>query len=263
MSAREYRRWLIPKGNAFCPSGAAIASLVAKLRAEKWIVDPATDALGKLRFDSAPLAAKTGAFAKRAVPVATPRNPASGWEALPAALDADWIDDPRRVDLALRWPVHPSAGWDWKASAIRFPLAGIEPAAGEYDLELHRSDELSYPIAENIGPIDTECNCGEDLAFEWDDDEIHSPFGASSGIFLECSECSRTFDPSQGEAEVKDPFTGATSQVRGGATYRFALVLSAKEPLATRARGAVFHPDLVKLFEEEFGRDFYEVAALD
>ena len=260
---RDYRRWLVPKGNTFCPSGAAIAQLVEHLRKEKWICDPASASFRDLRFDGAPLAAKTGGFAKRAIEVATPRNAAAGWERMPLPLEAAWIDDLDRSDLALRWPVHPGASWKWSDATLRYPLDRAPEVSAAYDLEIHRSEEFVYPISGCIDALVADCSCGEDLGFEWDDDEIHSPFGATTGIFAECSECSRTFDPSHLEAEVRDPLTGRKTSMRGGAAYRFALVVDCGAAFPENGPLPAFHADLKTLFETDFGRDFYEIGAID
>ena len=261
----EYRRWLIPKGNVFCPSGAGIAKLVLKLRAEKWIVDPASASFSMLRFDGAPLAAKSGGFSKRAIDVATPRNAAAGWAPTPHPHAAEWIDHPDRADLTLRWPVHPKEGWQWGPTSVHHPLTPMEgaPAPHAYDLEIHRGEDFIYPLSECIDAIDTTCTCGEDLAFEWDDDEIHSPFGGATGIFTECSECSRTFDPARALADMTDPLTGKKTSVRGGAAYRFALVVDCGKHFPPDGPMPAFHPELKALVETEFGRDFYEIGAID
>lgn len=150
--------------------------------------------------------------ATRAVP-ADERE--SRTEPVPKKLDAAWLDDPDRIDVVLRWGT----------------------------LEIHRADDFVCPEAAGIEVIDTECACGEDLAFEWDPDEVVSPFGAASGIFTECEECSRTFNPAKRAAKVHG------KDVQGGAAYRFAVVVE----------GAA-DPALKALLEETFGRDFHEVA---
>jgi hypothetical protein len=263
----EYRRWLIPKGNVFRPSGAGIAKLVDKLRKEKWIVDPKSATFQKLAFESAPLAAKSGGFSKRAIDVSEPRNASAGWAATPYPLSGEWLDHPDRADLVLRFPVHPipKQGWQWGPDSLHHPLTGMEDVAAplSYVLELHRGDDYVYPLSDCIDPIDTECACGEDLAFEWDDSEIQSPFGGASGIFTECSECSRTFDPAHAFADVTCPFTKKKTSVRGGAAYRFALVVDCGASFPARGPMPAFHPELKALCEAEFGRDFYEVGAID
>lgn len=262
---RDYLRWFIPKGNTFCPSGAAITQLVERLRKEHWIADPSSESFRHLRFDGAPLAAKAGAFAKHATPVTSPRNPAAGWEALPLALTGAWIDAPTRSDLVLRFPLHADAALTWGAASVRYPLtrSSDSPKPLSCDIEIHRAEDFVYPISEQIDPIDAECACGEDLEFEWDDDEFHSPFGATTGIFAECSDCSKTFDPSGVEAVVRDPYSGKSRSVRGGAAYRFALVVHCGKCFPEGGPMPEFDAELKTLVEAEFGREFYEIGAVE
>ncbi len=108
----------------------------------------------------------------------------------------------------------------------------------------------------------TICNCKEDLSFEWDEEELVPTFAKATGIFAECEECSRTFEPSKGSALITNPFDASRSEeVRGGAAYRFALVVDCGESFVKDAQLA-FVPDLVALLESEFGRSFYEFGAL-
>jgi hypothetical protein len=173
---------------------------------------------------------------------------ADGGTKTPTPLDGAWIDNPVRSDLVLGWPA---------ARALLAATHGAPPV--DVVLELHRGEDFVYPSANGIGRIETECDCGEDLAFEWDADEVTPPFGAAMGIFTECSECSRTFDPARSEAEILDPATGRTTSVRGGAAYRFALVVKASLP-----DGPVpaMSAELVATCAAEFNRSFYELGVL-
>src|SRR5580700_1724319 len=107
----EYQRWLIPKGSAFLPSGAAIAKLVARLRKEGWIADPAAADFRKLRFQGKrdKLAAKTGGYAARTVDNEFGHDLgaqlAASTEPLPTTITAEWLDHADREELRLVWPV--------------------------------------------------------------------------------------------------------------------------------------------------------------
>ena len=136
-------------------------------------------------------------------------------EPVPKKLDAAWLDDPDRTDVVLRWG----------------------------SLEVHRADDFVYPEGSGIGALDATCACGDDLSFEWDPDEVVSPFGKAGGIFTECEACSRTFDPAKRAAKIHG------KDVQGGAAYRFAVVVEGTPDPALKA-----------LLEETFGRDFHEVA---
>ena len=167
---------------------------------------------------------------------------------MPLELTKDWLEDGDREELRLVWPV--SSGAD----------AGLKPPVAEaparYAIEIHRALEYVYPTAKAIGPLDATCRCSEDLAFEWDADEVVPAFANATGIFAECEECSRTFDPAKVSAEIEDPKTKKKDAVPGGAAYRFAIEVTAATPVGA------FSPELLALVEKEFGRSFYEVAAV-
>lgn len=236
----EYQRWLIPRGNVFAPGGDAVAKLVEELRVAKWIAG------GGHAVKTIENVFGTDAAKRRAAQA----------EPLPSELTRAWLDHPSREEVRLVWPIESAA-----AAAVRYPLSHEPGGELAWSLEVHRSPEYVYPIAETIDPIPTECACGEDLAFDWDEDEVVCAFTASSGIFAECEECSRTFDPSKGRADITNPFDDTTEEVLGGAAYRFAIKVDCGKSFVADAKLA-FSPELVELVEKTFGRAFYEVGAL-
>lgn len=230
----SYQCWLIAKGNVLSPGPAALAKLVERLRKEKWI--PAS-----------------GGHATRTVDKA---DAAKATEKLPADITADWIAAaPEREEMRLVWTVEGDA-----AKELEYPLSRKPEGKVAYSIELHRATEYVYPVADNIEMIDTTCNCDEELTFDWDEDEVVPAFKSSVGIFAECEECSRTFDPAQETATITNPFDGEEDDVRGGAAYRFALKVDCGKSFVADAK-LTFAKELVALFEEEFGRTFYEVGA--
>lgn len=257
-----YARWLVAKGSYFLPEAASIAKLVDKLREEKWIADPASPDFAKLRFEG-PRAARakaTGGYAVKSIENTfgddVVAKATASTEPLPVSLTREWLDDPDREEIRLVWPVAGVA-----PSPLRYPLSHEPEGDASYAIEVHRAPEYVYPSAPTLAPIPTVCACGEDLAFEWDDEELVPAFERSTGIFAECEECSRTFDPTKGTAFLANPFDATKEEIRGGAAYRFALKVDcgdrfAREPKLTFAR------ELVELVEKQFGRSFHELAAL-
>ncbi len=258
----EYERWLIARGNVFAPSGAGIAKLVAKLRAEKFIIDPKSPDLSKLRFKGkrAEMAKASGGYAIKSVANTFGKDLTAkilgSTEPQPAELTAEWLDDESREELRLVWPVDVDA-----PSPLVYPLSH-KPDGNtfSYSIEIHRSQEFVYPVSDDIESVPTECKCGDDLAFDWDEDEVVNPFGATTGIYAECDACSRTFDPSKGTAEVTNRFADTTSEIAGGAAYRFALKVDCGKNVNPDPKLS-FIPELVAILEKEFGRDFYEVGS--
>ena len=258
--AASYERWLIARGNAFSPAAASVVKLVERLRKEKWLVEPTPAELATLQLEGKreSFAKATGGYAVKTVENRfgddLAAKIAATTEALPAALTAEWLEHPSREEVRLVWPVASEA-----PLSLQYPLSITPPGKVRYTFEVHRADEYVYPTAEAIGPVPTTCRCGEDQAFEWDDEELVPTFGASSGIFAECEECSRTFEPSKGNAVLTNPFDGSTAEVPGGAAYRFALKVDCGTRFAADPKLA-FNPLLAALVENEFGRQFYEVG---
>lgn len=261
----EYERWLIARGNVFCPSAEAIVKLVAKLREERWLVAPDSPELTRMQFRGRreQHGQKTGAYAVRRIentfgdgPDALFAKIAASTESVPAAMDAAWLKDPSREDLNLVWVV--SA----ESTSLKYPLTRRPDGPARYRFEIHRAIDFVYPIAESIGELPSECRCKHDLAYEWDEDEHVNPFGATTCIATECTECSRTFDPSKVTARVENPFEGGGDDVPGGAAYQFAIKIACGESFV-RAADLSFAPELVELAGKEFGRNFYQVGSLD
>jgi len=245
------------------PAAESVAKLVAKLREEGWIADPAKPEFQNVRFwprkaDS--FAQKTGGYAVRTVVNQWGKDLAArtvgSTEELPVAIDKEWLSDPDREEVRLVWPVMASG-----ALPVKYPLTHRPDGEVSWQLELHRAPEYVYPISDNIDALDTECSCGEDQEFEWDEAEVVPAFRASTGIFAECEECSRTFDPAKRTATIENPFDKSKEDVPGGAAYRFALKVDCGKCFVEDARLA-FAPPLVALLEKEFGRSFYEVGSL-
>lgn len=159
-------------------------------------------------------------------------------EPVPETIERPWVDDEAREELRMVWKV-----------ADKSPLAGKAKT-----IEIQRAPDFVYPLRKGIGALPTECRCKEDLSFEWDEDELTPTFEKSQGIYTECEDCSRTFDPAKGMASLTDPVSGKTEDVPGGAAYRFAIKVESDE-------GAAFAPEFVQFMEKEFGRSFYEVGA--
>jgi hypothetical protein len=260
----EYERWLVARGNVFSPGADAILKLVAKLRAERWIVDPASADLAKLEFRGPRQqhGQKTGAYAIRRVDhtFGTGRDAllakiAASTESVPAAVDAEWLNDPAREDLNLVWSVSSTE------PVLTYPLTLRPDGPTSYRFELHRAADFAYPISETIDPLPSDCRCGNDLSFEWDPSEIENPFGATSGIWTACEDCGQTFDPSKVSANVTNPFDSSEEDIMGGCAYRFAIKIDCGKSFVEDAKLA-FAPELVALVEKEFGREFYEVGSV-
>jgi hypothetical protein len=258
-----YARWLIAKGNVFAPAATTVMKFVDKLREEGWILAPDSPELAKLRFDdaAAEMARATGGYAVRTIENELDEDDddarlVANVEPLPKELTREWLDHPSREELRLVWPVS-AAG----KLPVKYPLSMKPDGDVSFTFEIHRALEYVYPASDTITPLETLCSCGEELEFEWDEDELIPAFTMSNGIFAECDECSRTFDPAKGTARIEDPFGGGAEEVRGGAAYRFAIKVDCGSYFVEDKRLA-FAPELVAFVEKELGRNFYEVGTL-
>ena len=236
----HYARWLIARGNSFAPAAVSVIKLVDKLKKEGWL--PETGGLAVTTIENT---FGTDLAAKRA----------ASTEKQPDPLTKDFLDDEDREELRLVWPAGEPG------SIVRYPLSQKPEGRATYTLEVHRSAEYVYPTARNIGMVPTICNCKEDLSFEWDEEELVPAFANATGIFAECEECSRTFEPAKGTATITNPFDDTTEEVPGGAAYRFALKVDCGKCFVEDGKLA-FAPELVALMETEFGRPFYEVGCV-
>lgn len=269
MAPMGYSRWLIPKGNEFLPGAASLAGLVQRLRKAHWIADAST--LASSRFEGAldALAATTGGLALRTVDNTFGDDARArllgNAEPQPWDLTSDWLDAAERDDLRLVWPVDGGGAAQEAPHPLHYPLSmtpkpGLPGESVRYAIEIHRSSDYVYPQASDLGELPTDCACGDDLAFEWDEDELVPAFARSSGIFATCVACARTFEPCKRTATFVRPFEGGRATVPGGAAYRFALKFESRAYVANPA--LAFHPELVTLVEEHFGRDFIEFASV-
>lgn len=209
-----FERWLIAKGNVFAPNWETLIGLVTKLEEAGWLVGRGTAYL-------------------------TVEKGEKNTEPVPETIDRAWLDDETREELRMVWKVAPE----------KSPLAGASST-----IEIQRAPDFVYPLRKGIGALPTECKCGEDLSFEWDEDELTPTFEKSQGIYTECEECSRTFDPAKGTAKLTDPVTKKSDEVPGGAAYRFAIKVTSEAP-------AIFGADFLAFMQKEFNRAFYEVGA--
>lgn len=231
--AETYVRWLIAKGNVFLPSAGAVAKVIEELKKAAFLPE-----------------VRSG----HAIKTVEATNPTAAREDLPANVSEEWLDDPDREEIRLIWPSS-------SASGLKYPLSMTPEGSPSYAIEVHRAPEYVYPVAKSIGPLPTVCKCGEELDFEWDEDEVVPAFQSSTGIFAECDECSRTFDPSTGSATVKNPFDGSKGDLPGGAAYRFAIKVDCGKDYV-RDANMTFDKELVAIVEKTFGRQFYEIGAL-
>ena len=80
-------------------------------------------------------------------------------------------------------------------------------------------------------------------------------------LLATCKQCGKPFDPSTRVAKVRDPWTNTESDMPGGATFRFALVVDCGKCWPDDGAFHV-HPELRRLCEAHFGRPFDEIPSV-
>jgi hypothetical protein len=245
----EMRIFLIPCDQTFRPGGAALASFVEALRAQGYVVDPSKPSFSTMTYESMrhhAHAKATGAL------VMTPANTVArieqgvGYESFPKDDLAKWFSDREDSDVRIVWPVE-------HARSLRYPLNKHSPAKADdtsYEIEIRLSREYSYVTSKSIDPFDdVRCACGENLVFEEEED---------MRIWRRCRKCGAPFVPSSLGAVVRDPWTQEPTEVRGGATFRFAFVIDCGKCWPDEP-GLGIEPELRRLCEAHFAQPFYEV----
>jgi hypothetical protein len=244
----EYKRFLIPRPNAFLPDAATVAALVDALRRERWLIDPASPQLAAMPFRmSRPHrhAQAAGYFVDNA------DGYADG-----SADVARHVANIDRAGVRLCWPVESAA-----AAGLRYPLvadAGYTQRRGTdryYRFEMHFCADYLFHISEAIEPFasNPQCRCGAALVYEFDPE----PF-FDQRIAMNCPVCGTPFDATGLLCRGRDIFTGEAFELPGGATYRFALKIDCGKDFGDVA--PPFEPELKSLVERVLQRETYEVA---
>lgn len=242
----ELRILMLPKKSSFRPSPDQAKQLIEVMENKNWLVKPGSAVLSRMSFQSSVHdVVKDYGFYAAAVGKKKPF----------AQPVADLLNRFAAQDLMLVWPVD-----SLKTSELRYPLdqlPAIPQAECYYRIEMHFADQYIYHTSETVEPFepDPECECGESL--EFDVDLAQDPFYAQR-LACKCRECGKSFDPSQLVATGRDGWTGEEIQIRGGATYRFALVVDCGKCFGFRP--VKIHDELKRLVEETFGCRFYEVS---
>jgi hypothetical protein len=260
----ESRIFLIPRNNSFKPDAESLARFLDELRKGAWICDPEAPDFAALTFTTmrqSAFASKTGAYCKVSVSTGKGSNADSGYAAFPTANVAIWLRARGDADFRIVWPVE---NYEAVSSSLRYPLDWSNPLSPDaiyYDLELWVSHDYVYKTAEAIDPFDDEhCHCGAPLTY--DAEEEGGALFYALRMRARCPECGRPFDPSERSALVRDPWTGLESEVRGGATFRFALVVDCgkcipRDPISVRLK-----KELRQLCEYHWQQRFYEIVEL-
>ncbi len=133
-----------------------------------------------------------------------------------------WVEFHSQHELVMEWHVQ-----NQREAGVQYPFVfDPYPDSGPpyFYIRLILGHEYFYWTGENVMPFDeasTKCVCQEQLSYwtGW----AHGV--GSQRIHRACPRCGRGFDPSGRACEVLDGWTGVSTQLIGGLTFCFALVV--------------------------------------
>jgi hypothetical protein len=146
-----------------------------------------------------------------------------------------------------------------KETGLHYPLDPF-PEWGDayYDLELHLAGDFIYGLSEVIEPFaSVTCRCGRPLECPWDSDE-DDLFG--SRIHRTCPGCGRPVRPQEWPAPIRDARTGRITEVLGGLTYQFAILVDCDKGFARESWPIRAKDEFLEMATETFGQDFDEIG---
>lgn len=246
----DYQVWVIPFERTFRPKADQVANFVNALREGKWVPMPAADQ------HSTVLELLPGGDQAH-------KKPARVHAFTMDPFTPGWIEFHGEHELVFNWAIN-----DQKAAGVRYPFTfdpGSEYETPYFYATVLLGHDFFYYTGETVNPLDeqaTRCNCGEQLAV-W----VGWAHGApSQRIFSNCPKCGNAFDASQSHCEVLDGWTGKPSPLRGGLTFRFALVVNChkyfphEEEAARRFR---LQPEFLDLWRMHIGVPFEQIETWD
>lgn len=223
----DYLVWIIPQQRGFRPSAEQVAGLANALRDGGWVPKPEGAGQRSSVIELLPGENVAG------------KKPARIQEFGSEAFTPSWVEFHSQNELVMDWHVH-----DLHKAGVLYPFVfDPYPESGPpyFYVRLILGHDFFYWTGENVMPFDeavTKCACGEQLA-SWTG-WAHGV--GSQRIARICPNCGRGFDPSGKPCQIIDGWTGVSSQLRGGLTFHFALVVDCHK----------YFPS-----EEEAGRRFH------
>ncbi|MCC6741793.1 MAG: hypothetical protein IT452_22425 [Planctomycetia bacterium] len=187
----EYCHYVIPVPAAMRPEPAHLASLIGRLRRDKFIPDHAPELL-------------------------QPHGESSPVVHLEPWILSEWMRD----DMILRWYVERADG-----SGCLYPLEPKSevPHDPYWQIEIRSSPEFVHRASEIIEPLSsTRCRCGQELEFSREEGrDIFYSFR----IRRVCPRCGAEFVPDGVKCLYHDGWTARVSDLKGGCVHGFALLV--------------------------------------
>jgi hypothetical protein len=247
----DYVVWVIPKQRLFRPGADQIANLANALRDGGWVPKVETPGQRSLVRELLP-----GESIGRDKPTR-----ASAFD--PEPITASWVEFHSEHELVFDWHVQ-----NMQAAGVQYPFVfDPYPASGPpyFHVRLILGGDYFCHSGENVMPFEeqaTQCSCGEQLAYQtgW------SPGLGFDRIHHICTRCGQAFDPSGIAGVILDGWTGQSSPLIGGLTFRFALVVDCHKYWPhDEEEGRRFHlrEDFLNLWRANIGVPFDVVTTFD
>jgi hypothetical protein len=245
----EYQHFLIPRDNTVRPTPDRIAALIEAWLAAGFIVRPGSEALAAMVFSAGSPAKSTGALRIKR----SGRNREADAFAVPC--DARALAVLGEPSALIQWPVD-----NTKLSGTHYPMEPVpdlRDVGPYYQLELRICADYVNESSETLDGLwgaECACECGKALDYTAAEDD---PLWVGRIRHL-CPDCGTEFRPQDHMSEGRDGFTGKGYELRGGACYRFAIVIDCgkcfiPEPQAT----AVF----LQTCSNALGVELYQVGS--
>lgn len=240
--------YVLPDNSGYLPEPDVVSDLIKALRVAGFLCDPKSSSFEPSvhRLGAANYQAEHEGFEWK---VDRNRFPGSL-----IALDSH-LANHHGADLVLRWP-----NSDLGRSYLKYPLTIIPgPDGVYYDIEIHLATDTVYHTSEIFDPFnEVRCRCGAVL-------KASEPLGYdlfySSRLPNQCSVCRTPINYALLPLTIRDFWTGKESEVVGGITYRFALVVDCGKYWPEQQ--AAVSPDFLAVVEQTLQiktrvlRDFY------
>jgi hypothetical protein len=214
--------YLVPRARTFRPELERLASLVARLRAERWVLtpeDPDFDAQWARPPQPTDHFATGGWAEPFYVGPGAMRARSSRAVALPIPVDAAWIAarldarGPLSNELSLRLSVNMGTS-DFDSAEMPYPFDRGSDQSNYHDFVLWWSQH--YVAPRPWIECSARCACGEELAYAVDAHATSAPISAEHRVRPSCPRCGAALDPDRPD-------------LRPLALHRFAVVIDCQE----------------------------------
>jgi hypothetical protein len=246
----DCRFWIFPKQRDYRPNAEQVARLANALRDGGWVPQPEAAGQRSSVIELLPGNSVPGKIPERV----------TAFDGEP--FTASWVEFHSQDELVMEWHVRNS-----REAGVQYPFVfDPYPKSGPpyFYVRIILARDYVYWTGENIMPFDDEaiqCVCGEQLE-RW----TGWAHGVSHRISRVCPNCGKDFDISGKSCRLIDGWSGVSSELPGGLTFRFALVVDCHKyfPHEEEAgRRFLLREEFLDLWRKFIGVRFEQVVTFD